>query len=159
MHGVGPVLAAAVLDAHLAAGGVIRTGRREQVAALPAPSTSEVRAVEGRALAAARLGVDRRQSCLALHSFPGQPASLPLRLALAPHVVVAGVVGGAGGAKRVPPGRKHRPDRVGHLHRAKLLASSREVHILPELEVAGRVRLAAHRRDRPVEVEDLVSSK
>ena len=43
MHSVGPVSAAAVLGAHLAAGGVVGTGHREQVAALRA-ATSEARA-------------------------------------------------------------------------------------------------------------------
>ena len=152
MHGVGLKPAPAVLGAHLAAGGVVGAGRRDQVAVLGA-ATSEARAVQGRALVRASRRCDRRQASLASSSLPGQPASFPLRLALAPHVRVGAVIAGA--AQRVPPGRKHRPDRVGDLHRAKLFPRSREVYIVPELKVAGLVRLAAHRRDRTVEVEHL----
>ena len=71
-----------------------------------------------------------------------------LRAALATLQVVAGGV-----AQGIPLGRQERRNRMRHLHRAKLLPCGREVHIMPPLQIARLVRLAAHRGDSAVQVK------
>ena len=52
-----------------------------------------------------------------------------------------------GAAQGVPLRGEQRRHGVRDLHRAELLAGGRKVHVVPELQVAGLVGLAAHLRE------------
>ena len=76
-----------------------------------------------------------------------QLRTIRVALSHALHIVACGA------AKGVPFRGEQRRDCMGHLDGTELLASRREVDVVPELQVAGFVGLAAHRRDCRVQID------